>query len=78
VLLKAEPSLRSVFSFWVFFFCFCFFKDFLKKFYVYEYFAFEYGCALLIPDAFRCQKRIVDLLQLELQVVVSSHVGAWN
>ena len=41
-------------------------------------FAFIYGCALCIPGSYRGQKKASGLMKLELQTVVSLHVGAGN
>jgi hypothetical protein len=30
------------------------------------------------PSAYRGQKKVLGPLELELQIVVSHHVGAWN
>ena len=35
-------------------------------------------CATFMLDVLRGQKRALDSLELELQMVVSHHVGAWN
>jgi hypothetical protein len=37
-----------------------------------------FACTTCLPGAFRSQKRVSDLLELELQMVVSPYVGAWN
>ena len=37
---------------------------------------FVYLCTTYIPGAFRDQKMLTDALELELQTVVSCHVGA--
>lgn len=35
-------------------------------------------CPVYILEAYRCQKRVSDPVQLELQVVVNLHVNAGN
>lgn len=46
--------------------------------YVYECFACTKACAPLACSAFRGQKGASDSLELELQMVVSLHVGVEN
>lgn len=47
---------------------------------MYECFAYmyEYACITCVPGACGGQKRAWDILELELWMVVSQHVGAEN
>lgn len=52
--------------------------DFL--FYAYECLTFMFAsmCARCLPGILRDQKWVLDSLILELQMVLSHHVGIWN
>ena len=41
-------------------------------------FAYMYICATRAPNVYRRQKRMPGALELELQMVVSHHMSAWN
>ena len=51
----------------IYFVLFCF---------MFECFAYMYVCAMYMPSTQGCQKGALDTLELELQTVVSHHVGA--
>lgn len=51
---------------------------FFFKLYVYECFACVYVCVTCLPNTKECQKRALDDLDLELQVIVSHQVCAGN
>lgn len=56
---------------------FCFIlKMYLLLFYVYEGFAWMYVCTSPVYCAHRSQKRELDVLELELQVIVSHYADA--
>lgn len=55
------------------------FSHFLKKYFVilfvWVFCLHVYLCNVCVPCAYRSQKRMSDLLELELQAFVSCHVG---
>jgi hypothetical protein len=51
---------------------------FIIFFHVYGYFVWLYVCVPHVPCAYRGQKRVSDLMELELQISVSHHVDAGN